>query len=63
MLGAIAVKAAKGWRALNDPKGFDAQWGPRTAERRHPCYNYTRYNHVKKTTPRQLERTVVAIRN
>ena len=53
MLGAIAndssaVMFAQGWRALNDPKGFDAQWGPRTAERRHPCYNYTRYHRVEK---------------
>jgi hypothetical protein len=54
MLGAVAaqndtataLKYAKSWRALNDPAGFDAKWGPRTAERSHPCYNYTRYHPV-----------------
>eukprot|EP00019_Armaparvus_languidus_P004001 CAMPEP_0168600144 /NCGR_PEP_ID=MMETSP0420-20121227/12576_1 /TAXON_ID=498008 /ORGANISM="Pessonella sp." /LENGTH=501 /DNA_ID=CAMNT_0008638113 /DNA_START=233 /DNA_END=1739 /DNA_ORIENTATION=- len=29
------------WRA----SGFDAKWGPTTAERRAPCYNYTVPNH------------------
>jgi hypothetical protein len=53
MLGAFAaeppvtvLKFAKAWRALEDAGGFDAQWGPRTAERRHPCYNYTRWHPV-----------------
>ena len=41
---ATALKYAKAWQALNDPAGFDAKWGPRTAERAHPCYNYTRYD-------------------
>ena len=43
---ATALKYAKAWQALNDPAGFDARWGPRTAERAHPCYNYTRYDPV-----------------
>jgi len=29
------------WMQLSDAQGFMATWGPRTAERRHPCYNYT----------------------
>ena len=43
---ATALKYAKAWQALNDPAGFDAKWGPRTAERAHPCYNYTWYDPV-----------------
>ena len=43
---ASAAKYARAWRALNDPDGFDAAWGPRTAERRHPCYNFTRWSPV-----------------
>eukprot|EP01051_Picozoa_sp_SAG22_P013390 SAG22_NODE_1493_length_4303_cov_2.713606_2_plen_648_part_00 len=41
-----AATYAKAWRALNAPGGFDAEWGPRTAERGHPCYNYTRWRPV-----------------
>ena len=33
-------------RALNEADGFDAPWGPRTAERGHPCYNYTKWQSV-----------------
>lgn len=43
---ANAAKYARAWRALNDPNGFDAAWGPRTAERRHPCYNFTRWSPI-----------------
>jgi hypothetical protein len=32
---------APAWAQLGDPAGFAAQWGPRTAERRHACYNYS----------------------
>lgn len=38
--GEVAAYAAA-WAQLRDPGGFAARWGPRTAERRHPCYNYT----------------------
>jgi hypothetical protein len=29
------------WAQLLDPEGFWARWGPRTAERRAPCYNFS----------------------
>jgi hypothetical protein len=29
------------WEQLFDDDGFAAKWGLRTAEKRHPCYNYT----------------------
>lgn len=29
------------WDQLFDDQGFKARWGLRTAERRHPCYNFT----------------------
>ena len=32
------------WRELFDPNGFSGKWGLRTAELRHPCYNYS-YDH------------------
>lgn len=36
-----AGEFAKMWAHLFDPDGFAAPWGLRTAERRHPCYNYS----------------------
>lgn len=35
------AKYAQSWAQLGDPQGFLGRWGPRTAERRHPCYNYS----------------------
>ncbi len=32
------------WMELFDPNGFSGKWGLRTAELRHPCYNYS-YDH------------------
>jgi hypothetical protein len=32
------------WKELFDPNGFFGEWGLRTAELRHPCYNYS-YDH------------------
>ena len=32
------------WKELFDPNGFSGEWGLRTAELRHPCYNYS-YDH------------------
>ena len=32
---------AAAWGRLFDDDGFAAKWGPRTAERRDPCYNFT----------------------
>ncbi len=37
----MVANYSRAWAQLWDPQGFYAPWGPRTAERRHPCYNYT----------------------
>ena len=47
---AVAEKYAGMWRQLFDPEGFGAEWGLRTAERRHPCYNYSYMNYSYKDT-------------
>ena len=31
------------FKQLTDPQGFAARWGPRTAELRAPCYNFTQF--------------------
>ena len=31
------------WKQLADPQGFAAKFGPRTAELRTPCYNFTQF--------------------
>ena len=31
------------FKQLTDPQGFAAKWGPRTAELRAPCYNFTQF--------------------
>jgi hypothetical protein len=33
------------WEQLFDPQGFQAKWGPTTAEQRHRCFNYTQSTH------------------
>ena len=43
----LSRRAARGHEFLGmfdqlfDSEGFAARWGLRTAEKRHPCYNYT----------------------
>jgi len=37
----VANNYAGAWAQLFDLYGFAAKWGPRTAERRSPCYNYS----------------------
>jgi len=39
-----AAKFLPMWNELFDPNGFDALYGLRSAELRHPCYNYS-YDH------------------
>ena len=34
-------KYAASFAELRDPEGFGARWGPRTCERRSPCYNFS----------------------
>ncbi|KAK3261667.1 hypothetical protein CYMTET_29437, partial [Cymbomonas tetramitiformis] len=36
-----AQKYAAGFAQLRDAEGFGAEWGPRTCERRHACYNFS----------------------
>jgi len=37
------AKFLPAWKQLSDPQGFKAAWGPRTAELRAPCYNFTQF--------------------
>jgi len=36
-----SARYARAFEQLEDPEGFDAKWGPRTTERRSPCYNFS----------------------
>eukprot|EP01043_Picozoa_sp_COSAG02_P048528 COSAG02_NODE_4773_length_4994_cov_3.910725_5_plen_485_part_00 len=36
-------KYVSSFKQLTDPQGFAAKWGPRTAELRTPCYNFTQF--------------------
>ena len=38
---AATPKHAVAWRQIRQRDGFRAAWGLRTAERRHPCYNFS----------------------
>lgn len=38
---AAAAHHASAWRQLIEPDGFAAPWGVTTAERRHPCFNFS----------------------
>ena len=38
---ATHARYATAFAQLDDPQGFDAKWGPRTTERRSPCYNFS----------------------
>ena len=40
---AAFTKYLPAWKQLSDPQGFAAPWGPRTAELRAPCYNFTQF--------------------
>ena len=38
-------KYLKSWEQLFDEQGFQAEWGPTTAEQRHRCFNFTHSTH------------------